>query len=94
MTSSRDQLIAWLRACTTGTDKLRAGVPADWKVGDKTGSGAHGETSDVAIFWPPHRKPILVTAYYADSLQAQARRNAVLAEVGGVVASLVAALTR
>jgi beta-lactamase class A len=86
--ASRAQLIMWLRGCATGIDKLRAGVPADWQAGDKTGSGAHGESNDVAIFWPPRRKPILVTAYYAGSSASGKQRSAVLAEVGRIAASI------
>lgn len=86
--ASREQLLAWLRACVTGVDKLRAGVPADWTVGDKTGSGAQGETNDVAILVPPGRKALLVTAYYAGSSADAATRNAVLASVGRIAASI------
>ncbi len=86
--SSRGQLLVWLRACTTGADRLRAGVPAGWTVGDKTGSGSQGQTNDVAILWPAQRKPLLVTAYYADSPADAAGRNAVLAEVGRIAASI------
>lgn len=86
--ASRVQLSGWLRESTTGLDKLRAGVPADWLAGDKTGSGAHGESNDVAIFWPPQRKPILVTAYYAGSSADSKQRSAVLAEVGRIAASI------
>ena len=45
---SREQLVAWLRANTTGGARLRAGVPADWRVGDKTGTGERGTTNDIA----------------------------------------------
>lgn len=86
--ASREQLAAWLRATATGLDKLRAGAPADWRAGDKTGSGAHGETNDVAILWPPQRPPLLVTAYYAGSSADAAQRSAVLAEVGRIAASI------
>ncbi|MEO9078594.1 MAG: class A beta-lactamase [Rhodanobacter sp.] len=86
--SSRQKLAVWLRECTTGTDKLRAGVPTDWQAGDKTGSGPHGESNDVAIFWPPRRKPILVTVYYAGSSADGEQRSAVLADVGRIAASL------
>ena len=86
--ASRERLTGWLRACTTGIDKLRAGVPADWQAGDKTGSGAHGESNDVAIFWPPQRRPVLVTAYYAGSSANPLQRSAVLAEVGRIAAQL------
>jgi beta-lactamase class A len=86
--ASRQQLAEWLRATRTGADKLRAGVPGDWRVGDKTGSGAHGESNDIAIIWPPQRKPLLVTAYYAASSADSTGHNAVLAEVGRIAASL------
>ena len=86
--ASRARLGGWLRACSTGTDKLRAGIPAGWQAGDKTGSGAQGESNDVAIFWPPRRKPILVTAYYAGSSANNAQRSAVLAEVGRIASSI------
>ena len=87
--ASRAQLIEWLVANTTGGPRLRAGVPADWRVGDKTGTGAHGVTNDVAILWPPGRGPLLVTAYYAESDASQDQRNAVLADVGRIVTGLV-----
>ncbi|HEV7122883.1 MAG TPA: class A beta-lactamase [Rhodanobacter sp.] len=86
--ASRGLLLAWMRACTTGLDKLRAGVPTDWQAGDKTGSGAHGESNDVAILWPRRRQPILVTAYYAGSSADSSQRSAVLAAVGRIAASL------
>lgn len=86
--ASRNLLVVWMRACATGTDKLRAGAPAGWRAGDKTGSGAHGESNDVAIFWPPQRQPILVTAYYAGSSAHGKQPGAVLAEVGRIAASI------
>ncbi|OOG49056.1 class A beta-lactamase [Rhodanobacter sp. C01] len=86
--ASRRQLVEWLRATRTGVDKLRAGVPGDWQVGDKTGSGAHGESNDIAIIWPPQRKPLLVTAYYAAWPADSAGHDAVLAEVGRIAASI------
>ncbi|HKR77907.1 MAG TPA: class A beta-lactamase [Rhodanobacter sp.] len=86
--ASRERLAAWMRATSTGLDKLRAGMPAGWQAGDKTGSGAHDETNDIAIFWPPQRKPLLVTAYLAGSTADAVERSAVLAEVGRIAASV------
>lgn len=86
--ASREQLAGWLRANTTGSARLRAGMPAGWRVGDKTGSGGHAVTNDVAILWPPQRKPLLVTAYYAESAADADERNAVLAGVGRIAASI------
>lgn len=86
-TASRGQLLAWLEANKTGGSRLRAGLPPGWRVGDKTGSGAHGTSNDVAILWPPRRPPILVAAYLTEGAEAPEKRDAMLAEVGRAVAS-------
>lgn len=83
--TSQQQMFKWLKACTTGADRLSAGVPDDWKCGDKTGSGSHGSCNDIAILWPPKRAPILVTAYYTESALDAKGRNAVLEKVGTIV---------
>lgn len=85
--SSRERLLAWLVASKTGADRLRAGMPANWPIGDKTGTGAHGATNDVAILWPPDRQPILVAAYIRDSPAALVTRIAALADVGRTIAA-------
>lgn len=46
---------------------MRAGIPEGWRIGDKTGSGGHNATNDIAVIWPPRRAPIIVTAYYAEA---------------------------
>jgi beta-lactamase class A len=85
---SRARLLDWMRGCLTGTDKLRAGLPAGWSGADKTGSGSQGESNDVAILFPPQRPPVLVAAYYAAPAAEARVRSAVLAEVGRVAAAL------
>ena len=45
--SSRRLLTGWLVTSTRGTDRLRAGLPATWRVGTKAGTGARGATNDV-----------------------------------------------
>lgn len=55
-----EQLTAWLLANTTGANRLRAGLPSDWRLGDKTGTGKYGTTNDVGITWPPGRAPIVI----------------------------------
>ncbi|WP_425598806.1 class A beta-lactamase [Dyella acidiphila] len=85
--ASRQQLIAWLCETSTGMHLLRAGVPGDWRVGEKTGSG-ETQRNDVVILWPPQRKPLLVTAYYENTAASDDQRAAVLAQVGRIVATL------
>jgi beta-lactamase class A len=85
--ASREQLAAWLIANKTGDKRIRAGVPKDWRVGDKTGTSGNGVANDVAIIWPPQRAPILVAAYYAEAEASSEERNAVHAEVGRLATS-------
>ncbi|KJU84674.1 beta-lactamase [Candidatus Magnetobacterium bavaricum] len=72
---------------TTGNALLRAGLPFGWQAGDKTGSGEHGSTNDIAIVWPPSRKPLLIAAYLTGSTASISQRNDALAEVGRIVTS-------
>jgi beta-lactamase class A len=56
----RSVLTGWLRGNTTGDTLIRAGVPAGWQVGDKTGSGGYGTRNDIAVVWPPDGAPIVL----------------------------------
>ncbi|MCX2968377.1 MULTISPECIES: class A beta-lactamase [Streptomyces] len=51
--AGRERVTAWLRATTTGTRRIRAGLPPSWATGDKTGSGRYGTLNDVAVTWAP-----------------------------------------
>jgi beta-lactamase class A len=66
----RAQLIDWMRADTTGDDLVRAAVPSDWDVADKTGTGYYGVRNDIAIVWPPSRAPIVLAIQTTKSTQA------------------------
>jgi beta-lactamase class A len=90
---SRARIARWLVASETGMHRLRAGLPADWRVGDKTGTGGYGSTSDVAIVWPPGRGAVVVAAYLTECEAPIARREAALAGVGAEVARRFAVAT-
>lgn len=86
--ASRQQMVDWLVANQTGDKRLRAGLPAGWKVGDKTGSWGDskgGATNDIGVIWPPGRPPLLITAYLGDSPLPGDQRSAVIAEVARIV---------
>lgn len=82
----RAQLSGWLRGNTTGAALVRAGIPAGWEVGDKTGAGSYGTRNDIAVVRPPGRAPLVVaimssrderTAGYDDALVAGAAATVV-----------------
>ncbi len=88
--TSRARLVGWLIDNRTGDKRLRAGLPAGWRAGDKTGSWDSGQgkgtANDVAILWPPGGGPLLVTAYLTEAPGGNDGRNRILAAVGRLVA--------
>lgn len=88
--AAKDTLIGWMVNSKTGLERLRAGLPKDWKVGDKTGTGARAAINDVAIAWPPGRKPIVIAAYLTGSRADAATLNAAHAEIAQLVVKLLA----
>jgi beta-lactamase class A len=60
---SRDQLVEWMVNCKTGANRLRAGLPASWKIGDKTGNNGKDAAGDIAVAWPAQDRPVVIAAY-------------------------------
>jgi beta-lactamase class A len=84
---SRQQLMAWTQQSTTGLSRLRAGVPADWKAGDKTGNGRNGAANDLLIAWPPGRSAVIAAVYMSESKQPISALDQAHAEIGRLVAA-------
>lgn len=75
----RKQLIAWLTGNTTGKQSIKAGLPTNWLIGDKTGSGAYGSTNDIAIIWPENHAPLILVIYFTQQEQhAQSRKDIIV----------------
>ena len=86
--TSREQLKAWLIANKTGGTRIRAGVPAGWIVGDKTGTGERGTNNDVGILWPPGRAPMILCVYLTETSASFEARNATIAAVAKAAATI------
>jgi len=91
---SKQRLTNWMIHCQTSPTLIRAGVPKDWKVADKSGMGgpdnkfgASNTRNDIAILWPPKGEPIIVAAYLTGCQLKGPERDAILAKVGSIVAS-------
>ena len=83
---ARALLQQWLVDSRTGDKRVRAGMPGDWTVGGKTGSGERGTACDTLIVWPTAQSaPLLVTAYLTGSPLDGAGREAVLARAGEAI---------
>ena len=87
--ASREQLNRWLSGNSTGAGMIRAGVPKDWQVGDKTGRGANGATNDIAILRPPGKAPILLAVYSVGSAASLDARLGAIAQVARIVSDIL-----
>lgn len=88
--ASRERLVGWMLASKTGDKRLKAGMPASWRAGDKTGTGGHGSANDIAVAWPPGSAPVFVTAYYTGSTIPDEARSAVIADAGRIATAGIA----
>jgi beta-lactamase class A len=86
---SREMLEGWMMESQTGVKRLRAGVPADWRVGDKTGTGENATANTIAIIYPPHRARIVAAVYYTASQASREQQNEVHAEIGRMITDLL-----
>jgi beta-lactamase class A len=86
---ARKLLVDWMLTSTTGAERIRAGVPHDWNVADKTGSGGHGTTNTIAVMWPPGRSPIVIAVYFTQSPR---QRNDVVAAAARAVSAAFTAV--
>lgn len=81
----RAQLVTWLKGNTTGGQSIRAGLPASWVVGDKTGAGDYGTTNDIAVIWPENHAPLVLVTYFTQPQQDAKSRKEVLAAAAKIV---------
>ena len=88
-TASRDRLTNWMLNEQNGRNRIRLGLPSDWRVANKPGTSADraGATNDIAVAWPPGRAPIVISVYIDAREATLERRTMAIAEVARVVGS-------
>ncbi len=89
--ASRKQLADWMIADQVGGALLRAGLPKDWTIGDKTGAGGHGSRSIIAVIWPSNHAPVFAAVYITETESSFEDRNAAMAEIGAALAKALTA---
>ena len=82
---SREHLTGWMVNCKTGNNRLRAGLPKDWRIGDKTGNNGKDASGDIAVAWPKSGGPVLVCAYTQGGSPNAVQLETVFAEIGRMV---------
>ncbi len=81
----RNILTEWMKGNATGDKLIRAGVPTDWVVGDKSGAGSYGTRNDIAIVWPPNKAPIIIAILSSKDEKEDTYDNQLIAEAAKVV---------
>jgi beta-lactamase class A len=82
---ARGQLMDWMTANTTSS--LRPGMPPEWVLADKTGSGDYGSTNDVGVAFGPGERQVLLAVMVrsaSDDPDADGFRP-MMAEIAGLV---------
>jgi beta-lactamase class A len=82
-----EQLTNWLLANTTSTNRFRKGLPQDWRLGDKTGTGDYGTTNDAGLTWPPGRAPIVLAVLSTKHEPKAPKDEPLVAEAAAIIAA-------
>ena len=84
-TASQRQLADWLAGNKVGGPLIRAGLPDDWRIGDRTGAGGYGSRAVIAVIWPPGQRPVIVALYITETKASLDERNAAIAAIAGAL---------
>ena len=83
--ASREHLTEWMVNCKTGDNRLRAGLPKDWKIGDKTGNNGKDAAGDIAMARPASGGPVVIAAYTQGGSPTPDQITSVFTEIGRMV---------
>ena len=89
--TSRGHLTGWMLGCKTGDNRLRAGLPKDWQVGDKTGNNGKDAFGDIAVTWSTRGEPVVICAYTRGGAPTPRQVDNVFAEIGRYVGTHLSA---
>ncbi|SDD79833.1 class A beta-lactamase [Actinokineospora iranica] len=86
-TDKRDFLRDLLDRGVAGADRIRAGVPKEWAVAHKSGTGDYGTLNDFAVVRPPNAAPLVVSIMSSKADRDADSDPALLAETAAYVVS-------
>ncbi|MYW17399.1 class A beta-lactamase [Streptomyces sp. SID2955] len=58
--AGRERLVGWLKGNTTSAARFRAGLPGEWTVADKTGTGSYATANDIGVAWTTRGTPVVL----------------------------------
>lgn len=84
--TARTRLTDWLLDNQVGKATLRAGLPEEWPVADKTGAGGNGSRNNIGVIWPDDRKPVVIAVYITQTAASFDDRNKAIADIAAALA--------
>ncbi|TQL16552.1 beta-lactamase class A [Zymomonas mobilis] len=88
--TSKQQLATWLKGCRTGQNRIRAGLPENWVIGDKTGTNGANAAGDIAVIWPRPDKAITLSIYVWGGSPTADQMTALFSKAARLVAKNIA----
>jgi beta-lactamase class A len=86
----REQLVTWLKGNTTSTNRFRAGLPQDWVLADKTGTGDYASAGGIGVAWTSRKTPIVLVVLSSKPSKDAPVDDALIADAARVVARTLA----
>ncbi|WP_317447364.1 class A beta-lactamase [Streptomyces collinus] len=88
--ADREQLVTWLKGNTTSAERFGAGLPRNWVLADKTGTGSYATANDIGVAWTTRRTPLLLTVLSTKDAKDAPVDNRLIRDAATVLAATLA----
>ncbi|MEU6672412.1 class A beta-lactamase [Streptomyces sp. NPDC046727] len=88
--ADRERFVTWLKGNTTSKARFREGLPREWVLADKTGTGSYATANDIGVAWTTRRTPIVLAVLSTKSAPDAPVDDALIADAARIVARTLA----
>ncbi|MFF8905592.1 class A beta-lactamase [Streptomyces olivaceoviridis] len=88
--ADRERFVGWLKGNTTSSARFRKGLPKEWVVADKTGTGDYATANDIGVAWTTRRTPVVLAVLSGKTTPDAPVDEALIADAAAVVARTLA----
>lgn len=88
--ADRERLVTWLKGNTTSVERFGAGLPQDWVLADKTGTGDYATANDIGVAWTTRGTPLLLTVLSTKDTKDAPVDNRLIRDAAAVLAEALA----
>ncbi|MDX2591570.1 class A beta-lactamase [Streptomyces sp. WI03-4A] len=88
--ADREQLVTWLKGNTTSAERFGAGLPRNWVLADKTGTGSYATANDIGVAWTTRRTPLLLTVLSTKDAEDASVDNRLIRDAAAILAATLA----